>query len=115
MIAMINCFGHCSFYSALLELDTDLCQNVVECPGTIPSTITSTNNAVVHLCCDNFDLNEETQSSSGTTHTAHGIIIQEVSIDGNADLQTSRTEEAIRKKARIGPSIMCIRELSPTS
>ena len=36
------------------------------------------NNVIVHLCWDNFDLNEETPSGTGTTNTAHGIIIQEV-------------------------------------
>ena len=100
MISIINRFSHCSSYSALLELETAMCKNVVECQGTIPPTITPINNAVVHLCWDNFDLNEETPSGSGTTHTAHGIIIQEISTDGNADLQTSRTEEAVAKKSK---------------
>ena len=31
------------------------------------------------LFCKEFDLNEETPSGAGTTHTAHGIIIQETS------------------------------------
>jgi len=34
---------------------------------------------VTHLCWDNFDMREETPSGVETTHTAHGIIIQEVS------------------------------------
>lgn len=34
-----------------------------------------------HLCWDNFDLNEETPSGSGTTHSTHGIMIQERSTE----------------------------------
>ena len=30
------------------------------------------------MCWDNFDINEETPSGAGTTHTTHGIVIQEV-------------------------------------
>jgi len=36
-------------------------------------------NAVCHTCWDNFDINEETLSGAGTTHTTHGIVIQELS------------------------------------
>ena len=32
----------------------------------------------------NFDLNEETPTGAGTTHTAHGIIIQEVETDSRS-------------------------------
>jgi len=45
----------------------------------LPSTITATDNEVSHICWDNLDLNEETPSGAATTHTTHGIIIQEVS------------------------------------
>ena len=30
------------------------------------------------MCWDNFDINEETPSGAGTTHTTYGIVIQEV-------------------------------------
>ena len=32
----------------------------------------------VHLCYDNFDLDEETPSGFGTTHSTYGIVIQEL-------------------------------------
>ena len=98
MISMINRLDHCSSYSSLLELETATCNNGVERSGFIPPTITPINNAVVHLCWDNFYLNEETPSGSGATHTAHGIIIHEVSTDGNVDLRTGWSEEAVGKK-----------------
>ena len=31
------------------------------------------------MCWDKFDMNEDRPSGSGTTHTSHGIIIQEKS------------------------------------
>ena len=47
----------------------------------ILSTINTKRNIVTHQCWDNFDMREETPSGYGTTHTAHGIIIQEASRD----------------------------------
>jgi hypothetical protein len=41
-------------------------------------------NAVTHLVWDTFDRMEETPSGAGTTHTAHGLIIQEVIQNGNS-------------------------------
>ncbi len=51
----------------------------VQCRDTVlPYNISATGNIVSNLCWDNFDLNEETPSGSGTTHSTHGILIQEV-------------------------------------
>ena len=43
------------------------------------------------FCWDNFDLCEETSSGSGTTHSTHGIIIQESpdSIEGRTNVEKS--------------------------
>lgn len=75
---MLNRLGHCASYSRLLELETAICKAVDDRESTIPSTIYPGKNVVVHLCWDNFDLKQETPSGAGTTHTAHGIITQEV-------------------------------------
>ena len=44
------------------------------------------------MCRDNFDLTEKTLSGAGTTHTAHGIVIQEMltsaEIDACSDQQS---------------------------
>ena len=37
------------------------------------------------MCWDNFDLTEETPSGAGTTHTAHGIVIQEMFTSADSD------------------------------
>ena len=43
-----------------------------------PNIIPGNSNEVVHFCWDNFDLLEETPSGANTTHTCHGIAIQEL-------------------------------------
>ena len=47
----------------------------------LPSSISTEHNSVVHLCWGNFDFIEETSMGAGTTHTAHGIITQEIKTD----------------------------------
>ena len=37
------------------------------------------------MCCENFDLTEETPSGAGTTHTAHGIVIHEMFTSADSD------------------------------
>ena len=39
------------------------------------------NAKITHFCWDNFDLNEETPSGLGTTHSIHEIITQETTKD----------------------------------
>ena len=81
IVTLLNRYGHCVSYSRLLELETAMCKSIVEREGVIPPSIQPAGNVVSHLCWDNFDLNEETPSGTGTTHTAHGIMIQEVLVD----------------------------------
>ena len=57
------------------------------------------NNAVIHLCFDNFDLDEETPSGSGTTHSTHGIVIQEV-LDPDRQPILTETQPTPRSKQR---------------
>ena len=56
-------------------------------PSVIPSSIERDRNAVLHIWWDNFDLNEETPSRVGTTHT-HGIVMQEVIHDVSREITT---------------------------
>ena len=79
VVTLINRFGHYASYSILLELETAMCRSVTERGSMLPSTVQPDGNVVTHLCWDNFDMKEETPS--GTTHTAHSIIIQELSAD----------------------------------
>jgi hypothetical protein len=86
IVTMINRFGQYTSYSRLLELKTAMCKIIDGRDSIIPPTIDPLRNVVTHLCWDNFDLREETPSGSGTTHIAHGIVIQETSNSDSAPL-----------------------------
>ena len=102
VITILNRLGHSVSYSTLLELETAMCNATVDDNSIVPPTICKTRNTVTHLCWDNFDLNEETPSGAGTTHTAHGIIIQECECPAAASEEqtTSHTPEVQRTKQR---------------
>ena len=78
IITMLNRFGHCLSYSCTLELETATCNSVTARSSFLPANISTEHNELVHFRWDNFDLNQETPSGAGTTHTVHGIVIQEV-------------------------------------
>ncbi|KAL8610798.1 hypothetical protein ACOMHN_016781 [Nucella lapillus] len=78
MISITNHFGHCISHSSVLELETDVCNSLLQSNSLLPATILKEDNVTLHFCWDNFDLQEETASGAGTTHSAHGIAIQEV-------------------------------------
>ena len=100
IVTLVNRFGHCASYSRVLELETSMYKATDEREGVIPSTISPNRNAVTHLCRDNFNLKEETSSGAGTTHTAHGIIIQEVSENTENNTVTPMTSDQPRTKSR---------------
>ena len=77
VITLLNRFGHCVSYTRVLEIMTAVYLRVKEHIGPLPPHIVTHNNLVVHFCFDNFDLTEETPSGRGTTHSTHGIILQE--------------------------------------
>jgi len=108
VVSILNRLGHCTLYSRLLELETAICKSIDDKEGTIPSTIDPSKNVVTHLCWDNFDLREETPSGAGTTHTAHGIIIQEVSDVNDGTTNVSNAHHDVPKTKR--RSIQCILE-----
>ena len=52
-------------------------------------------------CWDNFDLKEEMPSGAGTRHTAHGIIIQEVTdIDQDSEADVFNVQDEVPKTKR---------------
>lgn len=57
-----------------------MCHSIALNTNLLPPAIDLTNNEVLHFSWDNFDLNEETASGLGTTHTTHGIAIQETTL-----------------------------------
>ena len=86
IVALINRYGHCCSYTTLLELENAMAMQIQQqCESLLPSNIAINDNMFSHLCWDNFDINEETPSGSGTSHTTHGIIIQEVYSNQNVN------------------------------
>ena len=72
--ALLNRYGHRQSYSRSLELG-QLCLNLL----LLPRNISKDNYDVIHLCFDILDIDvEKTQSGSRTTHSTHGIVIQEL-------------------------------------
>ena len=85
LITVLNRFGHCASYSVLLELETAMCSSKEQRQSAIPPSVVPDQNSFIHLCMDNFDLTEQTPSGAGTTHTAHGIVIQEMFTSADSD------------------------------
>ena len=66
LVKYLNRFGHSTSHSKLLELETAMYESILESESHLPCAAI-TNAKMTHLCWDNFDLCEETQSGSGTT------------------------------------------------
>ena len=62
----------------------------------LPPSIMRHNNLITHFCWDNFDLNAETASGAETTHSTHGIVLQEIRSQPYISLQ--QTYEVERTK-----------------
>lgn len=99
ILTLLNHFGHCQSYSQVLELETAMCNSTLGSESSIPAQISPTNNIITHLCWDNFDLNEETPSGSGTTHSAHGIVIQETTDHETAGEPTETLTKISRSRS----------------
>ena len=78
LVTLLNRYGHCQYYTKVMELETAMAYSVQKKDSVLPSNISVFGNDVCHTCWDNFDLNEETASGSDTTHSTHGIVVQEV-------------------------------------
>ena len=78
IISLLNRFGHVAGYKTIIRLETAMANSVLQCERLLPLPINVNNNKVLHFCWDNFDLNEETTAGSNTTHSTHGIVLQEI-------------------------------------
>ena len=87
LTTLLNRFGHSESYSFSLELETALAASLQESSVLLPTHVirNPTLPALFHSDWDNFDKN----TASGSIHTSHGIMLQEVgslteSSDGEA-------------------------------
>ena len=83
-VEIISILNRCGHRSRTLELETAMCNSAMAYDNILPPSISTEHNSVVHLYWDNFNLNEETPMGAGTTHTARGIIMQEVGTDSRS-------------------------------
>lgn len=108
VITILNRFGHGQSYTKTLEIETAMCNTITASKSVLPSNISTERNSVIHFCWDNFDLNEETPSGAGTTHSTHGIVIQEVTEEAQT-IESTETPTIERRKI-IEPNVS---ELKP--
>lgn len=104
VVTILHRYGHCQSYTRLLELETAMANQIQLRDSLLPANISTTGSKVVHMCWDNFDLNEETPSGGGTTHTTHGIVVQEV--DNNAVVVDESNSVPRTKERSFKPSVM---------
>ena len=93
IVAILNRYGHCQSYAKITELDTALAYQVQKADRLLPCNISVSQNIVSHLAFDNFDINEETPSGAGTTHTTHGIIIHEASTSSEEVIKSMHQQQ----------------------
>ncbi|GFR60927.1 hypothetical protein ElyMa_005417700 [Elysia marginata] len=119
VINILNRFGHCASHSTLLELETAMCDSVNECSTNLPSDALE-HPKLTHFCWDNFDLIEETADGSGTTHSTHGITIQEIKevnmerkIDQPSTVSKTKKWSATFKPYEVQPCFSTVRAEPP--
>ena len=97
LITILNRFGHGQSYTRTLDVETAMCNTITASKSVFPSNISTEKNSVIHFCWDNFDLNEETPSGAGTTHSTHGIVIQELTgVDQTRSVGPCHTKERLK-------------------
>ena len=93
----MNRFGHGQFYTRTLDVETAMCNTITASKSVSPSYRLTENNSVIHFCWDNFDLNEQTPTGTGTTHSIHGIVIHELTgVDKTRSVGHSQTKEWLK-------------------
>lgn len=115
---LLNRLGHCCSYSQLLDLENAMAIQTKCRDSFLPYNISVDYNKILHTCFDNFDLIEETPSGAGTTHTTHGIVIQEVTSDHIPTVVQSiigKNKEKIKFVADCLPPFFCNKRVEPTN
>ena len=90
-------------HTSVLELETAVYHNILQSTSLWLVSV-SADSKKKNFCWDNFDLQEETVSGSGTAHSTHGIVIQEVSATtaGVVLKQTASSQSQPRSRRRVG-------------
>ena len=109
--------GHCVSYSKILELQTAIAEHIILSDNVLPHSVLQSSNRFTHYCWDNFDLLEETPTGSGTTHSVHGICLQEQEESTSGDIITQPIIPKSKKRsiAIVQPELpeCCITKCEP--
>ena len=92
--------GHCESYSFTLERETAIANSQQLSSQVLAPTIVPNPDFVFHCCWDNFDVIKETYSGSGTTHSAHGLQLQELPTDIGVQPSSYQLDPIPRNKTR---------------
>ena len=103
LITFLNRYGHTVSHSFLLEFETVICDSIRTFSYTLPPTVMRNNNYIIHFCWDNFDLIEDTPTGAGTTHSTHGIVIQELKDAQYSPEETPEIERSRRRSIKFTP------------
>ena len=94
LVTMMKRFGHCETYRFTPETETAIAKSMKECSKMcMPQILVNPSfPSVLHSEFDNFDVFVNTLEGQVSTHTAHGIMLQEI---------TEEDEERIVLKQRL--------------
>jgi len=91
ILTLINRCGYCQSYTSTIDMENALGIEAQEVDTVLPSNISSVANKYIHSCFDNFDMNEGTPSGTGTTHSTHGIVVQEIVVTPDLEVDVDET------------------------
>lgn len=97
---ILNRLDHCASYSYSLELKSAAFNTITNREGLLPLSIQVKGSEVTHLCWDNLDPTVETPTGAGAIHFAHGLVIQEVSINTASRQRVAENSCVPRTKGR---------------
>jgi len=95
LLTLMNKLGHSESYSFSLELETAIAKAVQESASLLPSSFIHRPDgpAVLHSEFDNFDKLVNELYGAGSVHTAHGIMLQEVTCDVHDEVQEPHVQK----------------------
>ena len=101
LITLINRFGHSESHSFSLELETAIANSLQESSSLLTNQIVRQpcSKSVFHSEFDNFDQLVNDMSGQGSVHTAHGIMLQEVSKDNEQSCNNLPQRERIKQRS----------------
>ena len=102
----LNRFGHGISYTALEELETAMAEKQIQHQSSGCVLLSNIVPGVYGIFCyDNNDLQEETLSSTGTTHCTNGIVIQRHTHGCHLQPDEKEKKGSQKKRSFVAPQI----------